>query len=225
MMISTKPRDHGTLRFGAFELAPHKHELRRAGVLLKIQEQPFRVLVLLAQRSGELLTREEIRQALWGAGTYVDFERSINFCISQIRTTLGDNPQSPRFLKTVPGRGYRFIAPVNGGDHPTATEDDASSVAVVQFTNLTGDTESAWLGWAIAQSVTVDLQKLTRLRVLSSEKTMLAVLRLGLDQVSENEIPLLRDALTAKWLVWGAIRRSVFAFGSQHISAGRPPAN
>src|SRR5947209_88903 len=112
MMSGTKSCDPGMLRFGLFELEPHKHELRRRGVLLKLQEQPFKLLVLLAERGGVVVTREEIRQALWGNDTYVDFERGTNFCINQIRAALGDDSQSPRFLETVPRRGYRFIAPV-----------------------------------------------------------------------------------------------------------------
>jgi TolB-like protein len=101
----------------------------------------------------------------------------------------------------VPRRGYRFIAPVHKSSEPSASEEDANSVAIVEFQNLTGDPEAAWLGWAIAQTVTVDLQKLTRLRVLSSEKTVLAISTLRLDKVSEKEIPLLKDALPATWVV------------------------
>lgn len=90
---------------------------------------------------------------------------------------------------------------------PSASEEDAHSVAIVEFKNLTGDHEAAWLGSAIAQTVTVDLQKLTRLRVLSSEKTALAISRLGLDKISEKEIPLLKDAWPATWIVWGAYQK------------------
>ncbi len=197
----------GTLRFGSFEIEPHSYKLRKAGVLLKIQEQPFKLLVLLAQRPGEIVSREEIRKALWGNDTYVDFEASINFCINQIRAALGEDRQSPRFLETVPRRGYRFIASVDKTCQPPAGEEDANSVAIAEFRNLTGDPEAAWLGSAIAQTVTVDLQKLTGLRVLSAEKIVLAISRLGLDKVSEKEIPLLKDALPATWIVWGGYQK------------------
>jgi len=79
--------------------------------------------------------------------------------------------------------------------------------SIVEFKNLTGDPEAAWLGWGIAQTVTVDLQKLTRLRVFSSEKTLLAISSLGLDKISEKEIPFLRDALPATWIVWGGYQK------------------
>jgi DNA-binding winged helix-turn-helix (wHTH) protein len=206
MMMGTKP-DPAILRFGAFELAAHNHELRKAGVLMKVQEQPLKLLVLLAERTGELLSRAEIRQALWGNDTFVDFERSINFCINQIRAALGDDPKKPRFLETVPRRGYRFIAPVDRSAQPSESEGDAKSVAIFEFTNLTGDPEADWLGWAISQTVTVDLQRLTRLRVISSERTSLAIARLGFGKVSEKEIPLLRDALSATWVVWGGYQK------------------
>jgi DNA-binding winged helix-turn-helix (wHTH) protein len=98
------------LRFESFELDASSNELRKAGSLVKLPSQPFQLLVLLAERRGEVITREEIRQALWDAQTFVDFDRSINFCINQIRTALDDDPQSPRYIETVPRRGYRFIA-------------------------------------------------------------------------------------------------------------------
>lgn len=103
------------IRFDAFELDAAKGELRKAGVSLRIHPQPFRVLLLLAEHSGQTVTREEIRHSLWGDNTFVDFERGINFCINQIRAALGDDAEKPRYLETVPRRGYRFVAPVTVG--------------------------------------------------------------------------------------------------------------
>lgn len=98
--------------------------------MLKIQGQPFKLLVLLAEARGELVSREEIRQALWGDVTHVDFERSINFCISQIRTVLADHPQGARYIETVPRLGYRFVAPVerlnNAATTPNSPGGEAS---------------------------------------------------------------------------------------------------
>lgn len=101
------------IRFGEFELDVTAGELRRNGVKLKLQPQPFRLLVLLVNRAGALVTRDEIRQALWPEGTYVDFDQSVNFSIKQIRDVLRDIPERPLYIETVPRRGYRFIAPVN----------------------------------------------------------------------------------------------------------------
>jgi DNA-binding winged helix-turn-helix (wHTH) protein/tetratricopeptide (TPR) repeat protein len=100
------------IRFGAFELDTVNRELRKAGVSLKIHPQPLQVLLLLAEHAGQVVTREEIQHCLWRDNTFVDFERGINFCINQIRTALGDDAEKPRYVETLPRRGYRFIATV-----------------------------------------------------------------------------------------------------------------
>jgi DNA-binding winged helix-turn-helix (wHTH) protein len=110
----------GPIRFGEFELDVAAAELRRNGVKLKLQPQPFKLLVLLASRAGALVTRDEIRQELWQEGTYVDFDQSVNFSIKQVRDVLRDIPDRPLYIETVPKRGYRFIAPVNTAQDPPA---------------------------------------------------------------------------------------------------------
>jgi DNA-binding winged helix-turn-helix (wHTH) protein/Tol biopolymer transport system component len=99
-------------RFGAFELDAASGELRKAGIPIKLRHQAIQVLLMLAARSGQVVTREEIRQRLWSGDTFVDFERSINFCVNQIRAALGDDAERPHYVETLPRRGYRFIAPV-----------------------------------------------------------------------------------------------------------------
>ncbi|HSD66686.1 MAG TPA: winged helix-turn-helix domain-containing protein [Vicinamibacteria bacterium] len=100
------------LRFGPFELDVRSGELRRNGTTVRLQPQPFKVLVLLASRPGEVVTREEVQAEVWPAGTFVDFEQSLNFCVRQIRAALGDNANAPRYLETLPRRGYRWIGGV-----------------------------------------------------------------------------------------------------------------
>jgi DNA-binding winged helix-turn-helix (wHTH) protein len=102
------------LRFGVFQLDVHAGELHKNGVKLKLQEQPFQVLCLLLEDPGELVSREEIRNRLWPADTFVDFDHSLNAAIKRLRDTLGDSADSPVFIETIARRGYRFIAPVNG---------------------------------------------------------------------------------------------------------------
>jgi DNA-binding winged helix-turn-helix (wHTH) protein/tetratricopeptide (TPR) repeat protein len=102
-----------TLRFGVFELDLRAAELRKHGLRTKLQEQPFRVLAMLLERPGELVTRDELRQQLWPAHTYVDFDRSLNKAVNKLRLALGDSAESPRFIETIPRHGYRFIADVN----------------------------------------------------------------------------------------------------------------
>ena len=99
-------------RFGVFELELRTGELWRSGTLLRLSPQPLKVLILLLQHPGQLITREEIRQQIWGSGTFVDFEHGLNFAIKKIRDALGDDADTPRYIETLPRRGYRFIAPV-----------------------------------------------------------------------------------------------------------------
>ena len=110
--MSSNPSAGRALRFGHFRLDLERAELRKDGKPVKIQPQPFRVLALLASRAGELVTREEIKEELWGGDTFVDFEHGINYCINQIRTALGDDPEKPQFVQTVPRKGYRFLGSV-----------------------------------------------------------------------------------------------------------------
>jgi eukaryotic-like serine/threonine-protein kinase len=100
------------IRFGIFEVDLQAGELRRQGYKVKLQEQPFQVLVLLLERPGEVVTREELQKKLWPADTFVDFERGLNRAINKLREALGDDAESPRFIQTLPRRGYRFLAPV-----------------------------------------------------------------------------------------------------------------
>src|SRR5258708_3483508 len=104
----------GILRFGAFELNSATGELRQRGDSIKLAPQPFKVLELLTRRSGEVVTRVEISDHVWNGDTFVDFEQGLNFCIRQIREVLGDTADAPRFIETLPRRGYRFLMPVTG---------------------------------------------------------------------------------------------------------------
>jgi len=99
-------------RFGVFELETHTGELRRNGVKLKLQDQPYQVLVKLLEHAGHTVSREQLRSTLWPADTFVDFETGLNTTIKRLRETLGDSAENPSFIETVPKRGYRFIAPV-----------------------------------------------------------------------------------------------------------------
>jgi DNA-binding winged helix-turn-helix (wHTH) protein/TolB-like protein len=102
----------GRFRFGLFEFDTAARELRREGMLVRLQAQPAQVLSRLIERAGEVVSREELHRAVWGGETFVDFERGLNFCIGQIRAALGDDSTTPRYIRTIPRRGYQFIAPV-----------------------------------------------------------------------------------------------------------------
>lgn len=100
------------VRFGVFEADLHSRELRRNGRKVSLQGQPFQVFAILLQQSGRLVTREELREKIWPADTFVDFDHGLNTAITKIRMALGDSADNPRFVETLPRRGYRFIAPV-----------------------------------------------------------------------------------------------------------------
>ena len=104
-----------TLRFGVFELDPRAGELRKKGMKIRLQGQPVAMLVMLLQRPGETVTREELQKKLWPTDTFVDFEQGLNNAMKRLRAALDDDAESPRFIETVPRRGYRFIGAVNGG--------------------------------------------------------------------------------------------------------------
>ncbi len=95
-------------------------ELRRSGARIRLQEQPFQVLALLLERPGDVVTREELREKLWGADTFVDFDHSLNTAINKVREALGDSASSPRYVETLAGRGYRFLATVEPLHEPSA---------------------------------------------------------------------------------------------------------
>ncbi len=119
MALNERPSE--ILRFGIFEVDLRAGELRRRGVKIKLQEQPFQVLAALLLRPGEIVGREELRNRNWAPDTFVDFDNSLNTAINKLREALGDSADNPRFIETLPRRGYRFVAPVSS-DHRKETQ-------------------------------------------------------------------------------------------------------
>ncbi len=112
MSLPSPIRAGQVLRFGVFEVDLSAGELRKNGVKIRLQEQPFQILAFLLGRPGELVTRQDLRDKLWSNDTFVDFDHSLNTAINKLREALGDSASSPRFVETVARRGYRFLAPV-----------------------------------------------------------------------------------------------------------------
>ena len=158
--------DRQTLRFGVFELDPASGELRRGGDPIKLQPQPFKVLELLARRGSEVVTREEIRAHVWLDDTVVDFEQGLNFCIRRIREVLGDTADAPRFIETLPRRGYRFVMPVSAP--PAARPARVTRLIVLPFRMLRPDPETEFLAFSLPEAVTGALGGLQSLVVRSS---------------------------------------------------------
>jgi TolB-like protein/DNA-binding winged helix-turn-helix (wHTH) protein len=146
------------LRFGVFEADLHARELRKQGMQIKLQEQPFQILAFLLEHPGEIVTREHLRQKLWPADTFVDVDNSVNAAINRLREALGDSAESPRFVETLPRRGYRFVAPVTEikGPERDSVNENASAVMparpeeVPAIGNLRGSRTIAKLSLAVA---------------------------------------------------------------------------
>jgi Tol biopolymer transport system component/DNA-binding winged helix-turn-helix (wHTH) protein len=126
-MISPQSQLPRVLRFGAFEVDVPAGELRKNGIRLKLQEQPFQVLCMLVERPGQVVTRDDLRNRLWSADTFVDFDHGLNAAVKRLRDTLGDSAENPRFVETVARRGYRFIGAV---DIPWATPSTQAAQAL-----------------------------------------------------------------------------------------------
>jgi TolB-like protein/DNA-binding winged helix-turn-helix (wHTH) protein/Tfp pilus assembly protein PilF len=132
--MATAGAARSVLRFGVFELNVATGELRKAGMTIRLRPQAAKVLTILAERGGALVSREELREQIWGRETFVDFEHSLNLCVREIRAALDDDADSPRFVETLPRRGYRFIAPLEKPAPPT---------------------KNAWSRWAIIPTLLV----------------------------------------------------------------------
>ena len=130
------PKARRLIRFGLFEVDLSAGVLEREGRKVSLQEQPFQVLTLLLERPGEVVTREEVRQKLWPQDTFVDYDAGLNTAIRKLREALGDSADNPRFVETLPRRGYRFIAPVDAAVQdiaPAVTEPPRFRLKLSQF--------------------------------------------------------------------------------------------
>ena len=147
-------RPSGRVTFGSFEFAPSSGELWLEGRRVRLQRQPSRLLELLIARPGDVVSREEIRLALWGDGTHVDFERSLNFCVAKLRSALGDDAAAPRFVETVPTRGYRFIAAVTAATDSTDTlATDSTESTEIRATDRTENTDHGFGSWSRSPAI------------------------------------------------------------------------
>ena len=188
------------IRFGEFELNVGTYELRKSGVPTKIQQQPARVLALLVNNAGTLITRDQIREAIWGSETHVDFEHGLNFCIRQIRMALRDSADDPEFVETLPRLGYRFIADVDRANELTGKA--RRRIGVLPIEELGTD-----IGDYFTLGLTEDL--ISALSRVDSERLRVVTdPRLQRDSAIEADLEQIQRDLSLDYLLRGWVRRS-----------------
>jgi len=165
-MEGIDPSRGGTVRFGVYELDVRGGELRRNGIRVKLQEQPFQILQILLERPGEVITRDELRQKIWPSDTFVDFDHGINNAIKRLRAALSDSAEKPRYIETVASRGYRFVASINAS--PRRIE----SLAVLPLENLARDAEQEYFAEGLTEALITTLAKIGQLRIVSRTSAM-----------------------------------------------------
>ena len=217
------------VRFGPFEVDPQSGELRRSGRRVNLQGQPFQVLALLLERPGEMVTRDELCTRLWPADTFVDFERGLNKAIAKLRGALNDNPEKPRFIETLPLRGYRFIAPVESIPEPHSRHtQQVNSLAVLSLENLSGDPAQEFFSDGLTEELICALANIPSLRVIS--RTSAAAFK-----GSRKSLPQIAKELGVAAVVEGTVARSgqsvrvtvqlILAADDSHIWAARYERN
>jgi TolB-like protein/Flp pilus assembly protein TadD len=217
------------IRFGFFEVDTRSGELRRQGCKVSLQEQPFQALVLLLERSGEVVTREELNKRLWPENTFVDFERGLNKAITKLRTALRDDAEKPCYIETLPQRGYRFIAPVENpppvrdrfrAQHPPRID----SLAVLPLENLSGDPAQEYFSDGLTEELICAVARIASLRVISRTSVMPY-------KGARKSLPVIAKELRVDAIVEGTVARSeqkvritaqlIYAPDDRHLWSGR----
>jgi TolB-like protein/Flp pilus assembly protein TadD len=213
------------IRFGTFEVDTRSGELRRNGYKVDLQDQPFQALVLLLERPGELVTREELCKKLWPADTFVDFERGLNKAINKLRGALRDDAGKPRYIETLPQRGYRFIGLVESVPLPSPqAQPSIDSLVVLPLDNLSGDAAQEYFSDGMTEELICALARISSLRVIS--RTSAAAYK-----GSRKSLPQIAKELGVDAVVEGSIARSgqsvritaqlILAADDRHLWAGR----
>ena len=187
MPADAERRSSNLKRFGTFEVDVRARELRKGGIRIRLQDQPFEILMVMLERPGEVVTREELRLRLWPAGTFVDFEHSLNAAIKRLRAALGDDADNPRFVETLHRRGYRFIASVESDGQlvrnlqmvrpPGFKAADSVNVrlVVLPFANLSNDSAQEYFSDGLTEEMITQIGRLCpgRLGVIARTSSML----------------------------------------------------
>jgi len=214
-MLPLEKRSSNVKRFGTFELDVRARELRKGGIRIRLQDQPFEILMVMLDHPGEVVTREELRQILWPAGTFVDFEHSLNAAIKRLRAALGDDADNPRFVETLHRRGYRFIAAVESEGQPVrtlhvvqppatkpATDIVNVRLVVLPFANVSNDPAQEYFSDGLTEEMITQIGRLCpgRLGVIARTSSML------FKRSSKSACEIGRE-LGVDYLLEGSVRR------------------
>jgi TolB-like protein/Flp pilus assembly protein TadD len=193
------------LRFESFELDVRSRELRKGKQRIRLQEQPFEILRLMLERPGDVVTREELARHLWPKGTFVDFEHSLNAAVKRLRAALGDDADNPRFVETLPRRGYRFIASLRDGETVAmlpVMADFNARLAVLPFANLSGDPGQEYFSDGLTEEMILQLGRLCRGRIAVISRSSSTVFKGSGRRARE-----IGEILQADYLLEGSARR------------------
>ena len=191
------------LKFGHYELEPAAWELRRRGRPVRLERLPMELLLLLVERRGTLVTRQEIATRLWDPSLFHDLDNGIHTAIRKVRQALNDSAERPAFVQTVSGKGYRFLAPVSlGAEHPHSSSNQSIAVAVLPFENLTGDTSQDYLSDGLTEDTIAALGNLAPSRLVVLART--SVMRYKHSKKSAGQIA---AELAADYLLESTFRR------------------
>jgi TolB-like protein/Tfp pilus assembly protein PilF len=188
------------IRFGAYELDLRTGELRKFGLRLKLQEKPLGILAVLLERPGEVVTREELRQRLWPADIFVDFDHSLSIAVHKLRIVLCDTADNPRFVETLARRGYRFIAPVQKAQPDTARK---RIIAVLPMENLSADPQQEFFADGLTEEMIIQLGRLNPHRLGVIARTSAMAYRHTTKSISEIGLE-----LNVQYILEGSVRRS-----------------
>jgi len=210
------PNSDRFLRFASFELDVRSRELRKGADRIRLQEQPFEILRLMLERPGDVVTREELAKRLWPDGTFVDFEHSLNAAVKRLRAALGDDADNPKFVETLPRRGYRFIAALGGAASSNGTRvgsmaaagapvvpDYKARLAVLPFTNSSGgESGQEYFSDGLTEEMILQLGRLLRGRIGVIARSS-SILFKGGNQRARD----IGQTLRADYLLEGGVRR------------------
>ena len=184
-----------SVHFDVFEVDLQAGELRKQGAKVKLQEQPFQILQMLLERPGEVVTRENLQKRIWPADTFVDFEQGLYNAIKKLREALGDTAEAPRYVETLPRKGYRFSGTL------AASPRRIESLAVLPLENLSGDSEQEDFADGMTESLITSLAKVGALRVISRTSAMRY-------KKSDKSLPQIAQELNVEAVVEGTVLRS-----------------